>query len=350
MTVTANQGVPSSRSSIIREDGTAARVRMTYDPAVRTLIVIPVFNDWESLRLLIARLDDELSSASMRASLLIVDDGSTLAAGSLVSHSTSAIDEVRLLTLRRNVGHQRAIAIGLAYAHENLACDEVVVMDADGEDDPADVPRLVAQSRAEASPHIVFARRTKRSEGIAFIASYWLFRTLYRLMTGLDIRVGNFSVIPFALLRRLVVVSEIWSHYVSGIMKARLPFTTIDSARGKRLAGEPQMNYVALVTHGLSAMAVNGDVLGVRMLIATSFIVVCAFVLMMVAIAIRLGTNLAFPNWATSVVSFSVLTILQAIGLSLFFVFLILQGRSHLDMIPQRDHVWFVLDSAVVYP
>jgi glycosyltransferase involved in cell wall biosynthesis len=321
-----------------------------YDPAVRTLIVIPVFNDWESLRLLIARLDDSLSAASMRASLLVVDDGSTLAAGSLVSHPASAIDEVRLLTLRRNVGHQRAIAIGLAYAHENLACDEVVVMDADGEDDPADVPRLVAQSRAEASPHIVFARRTKRSEGIAFVASYWLFRTLYRLMTGLDIRVGNFSVIPFALLRRLVVVSEIWSHYVSGIMKARLPFTTIDAARGKRLAGEPQMNYVALVTHGLSAMAVNGDVLGVRMLMATSFIVVCAFVLMTVAIAIKLGTNLAFPNWATSVVSFYVLTILQAIGLSLFFVFLILQGRSQLDMIPQRDHVWFVLDSAVVYP
>src|SRR5436190_19681145 len=104
-----------------------------YDPAVRTLIVIPVFNDWESLRLLIARLDDSLSTASMRASLLVVDDGSTKAPEALVSHSIKAIDEVRLLTLRRNVGHQRAIAIGLAYAHENLACDEVVVMDADGE-------------------------------------------------------------------------------------------------------------------------------------------------------------------------------------------------------------------------
>ncbi|HKO00149.1 MAG TPA: glycosyltransferase [Thermoanaerobaculia bacterium] len=317
---------------------------------MRTLIVIPVYNDWESLRLLLARLDDELSSASVRASLLIVDDGSSLAAGTLLAAPPRALDELRILTLRRNLGHQRAIAVALAYCHENLQSDEVVVMDGDGEDDPADVPRLIAKSRAESSTRIVFARRARRSEGIRFVTLYVMFRALYRLLTGLDIRVGNFSIIPSSLLRRLVVVSEIWSHYVSGIMKARLPYTMIDTARGKRLAGQSQMNYVGLITHGLSAIAVNGDVFGVRMLMAMLVIVIFALILMFAAIAIKLGTNLAFPNWATSVVAFSTLTILQAIGLSLFFVFLILNGRSQLDMIPERDHVYFVLDCAVIYP
>jgi hypothetical protein len=109
------------------------------------------------------------------------------------------------------------------------------------------------------------------------------------------------------------------------------------------------MNFVALVTHGLSAIAVNGDVFGVRMLILTSVMVFFGMMAIVAAVAIRLGTNLAIPGWATYVVAFSVLTIMQAIGLSLFFIFIILRGRSQLDMIPQRDYVYFVLESAVVY-
>jgi cellulose synthase/poly-beta-1,6-N-acetylglucosamine synthase-like glycosyltransferase len=256
---------------------------------------------------------------------------------------------VQLLTLRRNVGHQRAIAVGLAYVHEHIACDAVVVMDADGEDDPADVPRLVARCAEDRFEKIIFARRAKRSEGAVFVAFYMLYKALYRLLTGADMRVGNFSVIPFAILRRVVGVSEIWSHYVSGLMKARLPFATLDTTRKSRIAGQPQMNFVALVTHGMSAIAVNGDVLGVRMLIGTSILVVLAIAAMIAAVAIRLGTHLAIPGWATYVVAFSILMIMQAIGLSLFFIFIVLGGRSHLDMIPQRDYVYFVLDCSVVH-
>jgi len=318
--------------------------------APRILILIPVYNDWDALRILIDRLDGQLSAVGRRASLLLVDDGSPEVPDDVVRRTLTSIDEVRLLTLRRNVGHQRAIAVGLAYVHDHIKCDEVVVMDADGEDDPADVPRLVAKCEEEQLRRIVFARRAKRSEGIRFAAFYVLFKALYRLMTGADMRVGNFSVIPFALLRRLVGVSEIWSHYVSGIMKARLPFATIETARAKRLAGQSRMNFVALITHGLSAIAVNGDVFGVRMLIAVSILVLGAVITMLVAIGIRLGTNLAIPGWATYVVAFSILAIMQAIGLSLFFIFIILGGRSQLDMIPLRDYVYFVLDSTTLVP
>src|SRR5438128_7322123 len=112
---------------------------------MRIAIVIPVYNDWEPLQIVIERLDAELAASALRASLLLVDDASTVMPHDLVRGSLQSIDEVRLLTLRRNVGHQRAIAVGLAYVHEHIACDAVVVMDADGEDDPADVPRLVAR-------------------------------------------------------------------------------------------------------------------------------------------------------------------------------------------------------------
>ena len=312
-------------------------------------IVIPVYEDWESLGILILRLDEQLSAHSLRASLLVVDDGSTTSAQP-VTETLRAIDEIQILTLRRNVGHQRAIAVGLAYAHQYLPCDAVVVMDGDGEDDPADVPRLVAKCREEHMQRIVFARRSRRSEGALFVLFYRLFRVLYRVMTGADIRVGNFSVVPFPLLKRVVVVSEIWNHYISGLMKARMPYTTLDCARGRRIAGQTRMNFVALVTHGLSAIAVNGDVFGVRMLIGTSFVVLMAIVAMCVAVVIRVATDLAVPGWATYVVAFSGLAIIQAIGLSVLFIFLVLGGRDQLSMIPERDYIYFVLSVEPLYP
>ena len=79
-----------------------------------------------------------------------------------------AIGRVEVLHLRRNLGHQRAIAIGLAFVEaERPRCRAVVLMDSDGEDAPEDVPRLVARCEQEGRRKIVFAERTKRSESAA---------------------------------------------------------------------------------------------------------------------------------------------------------------------------------------
>ena len=89
------------------------------------------------------------------------------------------------------------------------------------------------------------------------------------MLTGERVRVGNFSAIPPSLLPRLVAVSELWNHYAAAVFKSRIPYITIPTARGVRYAGQSTMNYVALVTHGLSAMAAFGDRIGVRLLMAT---------------------------------------------------------------------------------
>lgn len=313
----------------------------------RFQILVPVYNDWESLRLLLERLDGALSRAGIRADVLVVDDASPQESGDLATRY-QAIDNVRILPLRRNLGHQRAIAVGLAYVHEHCPCDAVVVMDADGEDDAADVPRLIEACRAESGRAIVFARRAKRSEGARFVLLYFLFRRLYRVMTGTDLRIGNFSVIPWSILRRLIVVSEIWNHYVGGVLKSRLPYVTVPCDRAPRLAGQSRMNLVSLITHGLSAIAVNGDVIGVRLLVATSCLIVGALVAIIAAVFVRIYTSLAIPGWATYVVALSVVILIQAIILSLFFSFIVLSGRDAVSFIPQRDYHYFILDVTTV--
>lgn len=133
------------------------------------IVLMPVFNDWGALLILLPRLERALNVAGLRAEVLIVDDGSTVPVPpNLGPNSFLAVESVDVLSLRRNLGHQRAIAVGLSYIEANRPCRAVVVMDGDGEDDPRDVPRLVSECFANQGQKIIFAARTRRAESLAF--------------------------------------------------------------------------------------------------------------------------------------------------------------------------------------
>src|SRR5260370_10639180 len=141
----------------------------------RIVILIPMFNDWDAADLLLSDLDRALAGYPASAEVLFVDDGSTLPMPETFARSQFvALQAVDILQLRRNLGHQRAIAVGLVYVYENVACSAVVVMDADGEDRPADVHALLEKFNQEEQRSIIFAARAKRLERP-------LFRFLYRV-------------------------------------------------------------------------------------------------------------------------------------------------------------------------
>src|SRR5262249_13928887 len=174
----------------------------------------------------------------------------------LLSTDPKAIARVDVLRLRRNVGHQRAIGIGLAFIQANRPCRAVVVMDADGEDRPSDVPRLLARLKATDGRTIAFAERTRRSERYVFKLFYHLYRAVHRTLVGFGVRVGNFSIVPWAALESLVSVGELWNHYAAAVFKARLPYETVATMRGVRLAGGSLIPFLPLVLHGFCPPAV----------------------------------------------------------------------------------------------
>lgn len=309
------------------------------------IIMIPVFNDWQSLEMLLICLDQVLDAQKVETEILVVDDGSNISIpNNCILPELKNIRQVNMLKLRRNIGHQRAIAIGLAYIEENIPCQAVVVMDGDGEDEPSDVVRLIEECAKEEYKKVVFAKRTKRSESWLFKIFYFFYKSLYKSLIGQEISVGNFSIIPYKILRRLVAVSELWNHYAAAVLKARVPYIQIPSKRGRRLAGQSKMNFVSLVIHGLSAISVYGDIVGVRLLVATCFLIVFTLIGIVVILSIRLATNLAIPGWASSMVSVLFVIFIQAIMVSMFFIFTILNGRNYSSFIPQRDYHHFVLE------
>jgi hypothetical protein len=318
----------------------------------RFVILIPLFNDWETFAKLVVRIDNVLSARGREADILIVDDASVVDPdpGSICG-PYRAVRRIDVLRLRRNLGHQRAIAVGLTHIHEQTMPDRsaVVVMDGDGEDAPEDVPRLLDRMEAEGGRVIVFAERTRRSESLVFQTFYFLYRHLHYLLTSVRVRVGNFSAIPPRRLESLVAVSELWNHYAAAAFHSRQPYCTIPTQRALRLGGRSSMNFVALVAHGLSAIAVYREVVGVRLLVLAIILAVGALLVLAVAVVLSLATMLAIPGWATTATGILLVVLLQAMMLSLVFCFVILGDRNSSPFLPLRDHMYFIAGTRTLY-
>lgn len=313
------------------------------DAPASLVVLIPVYNDWAAVSLLLPQLDAALADEAGEVHVLLVDDSSgEPPRPDLVGFAPRALTSVRVLHLRRNLGHQRAITIGLTHVAEHLPCDAVVVMDGDGEDDPRDVPRLLAEMRSARTPTVVFAARRKRSEGIVFRLCYGLYRAVHLLVTGIPVNVGNFSAVPCATLRKLVVVSELWNHYAAGVFRSRVRYTAIPTVRARRLAGRPTMNFVSLVGHGLSALAVHGEVVGVRLLMATLALLLLIGAALLGVVGLRLFTTLAIPGWASTVGGIALVLVTQLLVLAALFTLFTLSSRANANFIPLRDYRFFV--------
>lgn len=307
------------------------------------VLLLPVFNDWPSLSALLPGLDAALGRSGRRADVLVVNDGSTRdPSPNLVWGPFQSLGRVEVLNLRRNLGHQRAIAVGLAYLEDQVCPETVVVMDADGEDDPGDVPRLLDRLEAENARSIVFAERARRSESWKFRFFYGLYKLVHRVLTGQGVRVGNFSAIPRARLSSLVVVSELWNHYAAAAFRSRQPYVLVPTRRAKRLDGHSSMNFVSLVVHGLSAMAVYSDVIGVRLLMVAITLGLVSVAGLIGSLSIRLGTPWLVPGWAPFIAAVSLVLLVQAVMLALNFSFTILGSRNGATVIPRRDYAIYL--------
>jgi glycosyltransferase involved in cell wall biosynthesis len=300
------------------------------------LVVTPVYNDWAALASLARALEAIGSAQALHIRILAVDDGSTAPGGENLPGNTQVV------RLARNLGHQRAIAVGLAVAQTMRLDAPVVVMDCDGEDRPEDIPALLAEYDHRPGS-IVFARRAKRSEGGLFRAFYLFFKLIFRLLTGKSITFGNFCVIPPASLERIVYLQEIWNHFAAGVMRSGLIWVTIPTERGKRYAGRSHMNLVSLVLHGLSAISVYIEVVYVRLMFAALALMGLDVAGFLLIVYIRFFTPLAIPGWATNVAIGLTVIMVQALLFLGLMSFVVLSYRSAKMFIPIVDYKDFVL-------
>lgn len=311
-------------------------------------LAIPLFNDWTVAAELLRRLDPQLPEGCR---VLLIDDGSTESPSELFpAFAPQRIACIEVLTLRRNMGHQRAIALGLCFLESERRCGSIVVMDGDGEDDPQDVPRLLARLGAEARPKIVFAARTRRSEDPVFRFGYQAYRLVHRLLTGVPVRVGNFSALNRGAARGLVVSADLWNHYAAAAFRSKTPIELVPTRRAARIAGRSRMDLVGLVAHGLSAISVFREVVCTRLLLAATALLALLCFGIVATVAIRFGTGLAIPGWATTAAGLLAAMVLQVLTLIALIVFSLLGGREAATMLPARDAVYYLDGVHTLWP
>lgn len=309
----------------------------------RIAVVTPVLNDWPSFALLIGDLAATFDANSVVVSVIAVDDGSTDAWdwAKAPAIEGGAVASIEVIRLGLNLGHQRAIAIGLVEVAARSDIDAALVMDSDGEDRPADAEALlVEQARDPGS--VLLAHRAERSESEPFKAWYFFYKLMFWLLTGRQISFGNFSLLPHEAVRRLTRMPELWNNLPAAIMRSRLSYRMLPTRRGRRYTGRSKMAFVSLVTHGLSAMSVYTDVIFVRVLIGAGAVAASTLVGIAVAIFIRLATQLAIPGWTTTAVGVLVIVLLQTVILVAAALFLLLASRSARPFVPLTDCEVFI--------
>jgi len=235
---------------------------------MKRVVITPVYEDAEAS----SRLFKELRTALGEELFVVaVDDGSVREPVEVASLQAADANGV-VLRLRRNVGHQRAIAIGLSYvAREVDDVEYVVVMDSDGEDMPATIAGLLEPLRSD-DVDVVVARRRSRVETLRFRAFYQFYKWLFHVLSGREISFGNFMALKPAAVRRLAAIQELWVHVAACVLTSKLRVETRPLDRGPRYAGRSKMNFVGLALHGFRAMMVFADDVLMRVGIASAMI------------------------------------------------------------------------------
>lgn len=286
-------------------------------PSHRFIVVTPVYEDVAAC----GRLFEELYTEFGKDVFVVaVDDGSIRQPLAIESLANAGIDGA-VITLRRNVGHQRAIAIGLGFVSERMQPEHrVVVMDSDGEDLPATIPTLLAQIES-AQAEVVTAQRKSRVETFRFKVFYAVYKRFFGLMTGRSISFGNFMVMKPVAVKHLVAMQELSIHLAGAVLASKLRTSVCPLDRGTRYAGKSRMNFVDLALHGFKGLMVFAEDVLVRVGVACAAIAFLAVGGATAAIVLKL-IGFSTPGWFSIALGILVLMFLQTGALALMTLML----------------------------
>ena len=217
-------------------------------------ILIPVYNDWQSVFKLLENINSEVSNLGHEFSVIIVNDVSTESRPEL-SNSLDNLNSIKIINMKENRGHARCNAAGLKHIFENEEFDYIIPMDGDGEDRPEEIKQLIDNLNYHPNKPIV-GERIKRSEGIFFKFCYFVHKIITSTFTGQSIKYGNYTCLPKSTIEKMINEKATWSSFSGSLAKVAKDRATIPSERGTRYFGPSKMSFKNLLIHSLSIIGV----------------------------------------------------------------------------------------------
>ena len=217
-------------------------------------ILIPIYNDRESLTKLIENINEELNSVNAEVSILVINDASSQQIVDTYPNLEN-IHSFEIVNMKQNRGHARCIASGLKYIYEKKEFDYVIPMDGDGEDRPEEIKSFIELSEQVGEQSIV-GERVKRSEGLLFQICYKFHKFLTLAFTGQSIKFGNFTCLSKSTIEKMLKEKATWSSFSGSLRKVEKDLVSSPSIRGIRYFGPSQMSFFNLLKHSLSIISV----------------------------------------------------------------------------------------------
>ena len=220
---------------------------------LKKIILIPVYNDWKSLNKLLNRLDLILKRKYAKIEILIINDNSSEKI-KLPYKKFNCLKVIRVLSLNKNCGSQRAIYIGLNFLKKIKNNFVVTIMDSDGEDDPAQVPKMFKLASANPN-YVVTSNRKKRKESKLVILLYRIHLLITFLFTLKWVSFGNFTTFNKKNLYKILSDrSSILAHSSSVLKNCKI--IKLHAKRKKRYFDKSKLSLFSLIEHSLRINAV----------------------------------------------------------------------------------------------
>jgi len=221
---------------------------------VKVKILIPNYNDWQSVFKLLENIDLVIAGLEEEVSVLIVNDASTEKRPE-ISLNLNNLKSIQVINMKENRGHARCNAAGLKYINEKEDVDYVIPMDGDGEDRPEEIRQLIEKAK-EYPDTVITANRIKRSEGLLFKFCYLIHKYLTFVFTGQSIKFGNYTCLTKSAVDKMSKEAATWSSFSGSLSKLVKDRRSVPSIRGPRYFGPSKMSFISLLKHSLSIVAV----------------------------------------------------------------------------------------------
>ena len=263
-------------------------------------ILIPVFNDWQSVFKLLEDINFNVSSLDHEISVIIINDASNHDRKK-EDKNLDNISSVKILNMKTNQGHARCIATGLKYVFQKEDLDYVIPMDGDVEDRPEEIREFINRIQNSNGKPIV-GERIKRSENLIFKICYQLHKLITFTFTGKSIKFGNFTCLPKSTVEKLINEKATWNSFSGSLTKLEDNLISIPSTRGTRYFGPSKMSFYNLIKHSLSIISVFRKTFLIRsalfiviyiLIIKSNASIITAIPLVFLLIAVYAISNLA---------------------------------------------------------
>jgi polyisoprenyl-phosphate glycosyltransferase len=276
-------------------------------------VVLPVYNESGVLMEICQRVRAALIACRTTFEIIFVDDGSRDGSAEALDRLSQQFEEVRVVHLSRNFGHQAAIQAGLKHTHG----DAVVLMDSDLQDTPEAIGKFL--EAWQAGYDVAYAVRVSRQEGLAKRA---LFAGFHRLLssisnTPIPVDAGNFSLLDARVVRHLLALEE-RDRYLPGL-RSWVGFRQIGIPveRGSRYDDHPRVSLRGLLRLAKTAIF-SFSSLPLAMFSWLGWMALAVFLAVSgYSLYCRLFTDLAIPGWTSQLVTMSFFAALNALGISM---------------------------------